>query len=145
MGEKKQFSLVVPTRADKIGETIDKIVSFLSKYNCPTNLLETNIPLVLDELITNAMMHGNKWDPHKMVFISGEVYDDGIKIKVKDEGEGIPLSDVSSDKTPSLDYLSGRGIFLVKHHVSSMRISGNEVVVLINFADFVGEPANNKD
>lgn len=72
------------------------------------------ILLVVQEIVTNAVIHGNKEDPDKTVAVEAELDDPSqIIVRVTDEGDGIPPLP-SADEAEQMDYLdeNGRGMKL---------------------------------
>lgn len=96
--------------------------------------LKENILIVCTELVNNAIIHGNQKNPSKKVEVSLE-YDPGehrLICLVADEGKGFSdehLGDPTAEE--NIFRTSGRGIFIVKHLVSSFEhyMSGNKHVV----------------
>lgn len=67
------------------------------------------------ELVTNAIVHGNREDSEKFVFLSVEIDSRNVIIVVEDEGSGF---DHSSLRDPTIDgqrdASGGRGIHVVR-------------------------------
>lgn len=76
--------------------------------------LRDKIPVTVDEAVTNAIKHGNKFQEDKRVMIDVSMNTDRIKIVVVDEGEGFDVSSVP-DPTDPKNFLkpSGRGILFM--------------------------------
>ena len=75
-----------------------------------------DIHVGFEEALRNAMIHGNKLSPEKMVKIETEVIGNMVIICVEDEGEGFDpenLPDPTIDE--NLLKESGRGVYLIKH------------------------------
>jgi len=77
--------------------------------------LKDKIPVTIDEAVTNAIKHGNKFDEHKKVKIHVDIDIEKISILIKDEGEGFKTQEVP-DPTDPKNFLkmSGRGILFMK-------------------------------
>jgi len=71
--------------------------------------------LALDELLTNAVVHGNNQNSQKHVFLEVEFSIDKVRICVGDEGNGnIPLK-IPNPKCRELQMKrGGRGLFLLQ-------------------------------
>ena len=75
----------------------------------------SHISMVCREAAVNAVLHGNRYDPHKHVTASFELTEEALTVRVADEGEGL-----DPDKTPdplapeNLLRTAGRGIFLMR-------------------------------
>lgn len=73
------------------------------------------ISLAVREIVTNAIKHGNRFDPSKKIGlrISGEGRD--LTIEVTDEGEGFQLENVPDPLlAENRERTSGRGIMLTR-------------------------------
>jgi len=71
--------------------------------------------LVVDEAVTNAMEHGNKWDPRKSIHLSIWTDSRNIHISIEDEGNGFDFSNHVSEFVKG-NKLSqrGRGISIIR-------------------------------
>ncbi|MBD3306359.1 response regulator [candidate division KSB3 bacterium] len=76
--------------------------------------LRDKIPVTIDEAVTNAIKHGNKFQEDKRVEINVSINTERIKIVVADEGDGFDVSQVP-DPTDPKNFLkpSGRGILFM--------------------------------
>lgn len=72
--------------------------------------------LALREVVTNAVLHGNREDPVKEVEILIERKPDRLVFVVKDEGEGFDFEREGREPETEEEILAirGRGLFLVK-------------------------------
>lgn len=71
-----------------------------------------DMKLILDELLTNAIEHGNKYDILKKVIINYRFRkDEEIQVEICDEGEGFLIEKI---KDPDSNGERGRGIFIVR-------------------------------
>ncbi len=67
------------------------------------------------EAVNNAIIHGNHSDPNKRVLIRVLVGKKIVTIKVKDEGEGFNLRNLTDPRAEdNLLKESGRGVFLMR-------------------------------
>ncbi|MEE8574079.1 MAG: ATP-binding protein [Thermodesulfobacteriota bacterium] len=75
-----------------------------------------DIHIGFEEALRNAMIHGNKLSPEKMVKIETEITGNMVIMCVEDEGEGF---DPENLPDPTLDENllkeSGRGVYLIRH------------------------------
>lgn len=84
------------------------------------------------EGVNNAIMHGNKSEPEKLVDIEIEFKKNELKIKISDEGEGFRPQDIPDPTMPgNIEMLNGRGVFLMSHLADEINFStkGNEVTM----------------
>jgi serine/threonine-protein kinase RsbW len=72
-----------------------------------------NLRVAVGEIVTNAILHGNKEQPDRSVDISVCATSDEITIIVRDYGEGFSPESLPDPRSPELrEQLGGRGIFL---------------------------------
>lgn len=85
-----------------------------------------DIHVGFEEALRNAMIHGNKLSPDKVVKIEMEVTPEMVIISVEDEGEGF---DPDSLPDPTLDENllkeSGRGVYLINHLMDEVHYEKN--------------------
>lgn len=97
--------------------------------------LYDKIPVTIDEAVTNAIKHGNKFQEDKKVYIDIQIDTERIKIVVADEGEGFDVKSVP-DPTDPMNFLkpSGRGILFMSIGMDDVRYNqkGN-ILTLIKY------------
>jgi len=90
------------------------------------------IKLALEEALVNAVKHGNKLDPGKMVRVQYHVTDQRTDITIEDQGPGFnPAHLPNPTDDENLEKCSGRGILLMRAYMSSVVFnpSGNKVTL----------------
>ncbi len=131
----QQLHFVLPSRKELMEEIACMIADLAGRMGFPDKLVAMNIPLTVDELFLNAVIHGNKEDDNKTVLIKVVLDSEKIAITVKDQGEGFNWQRVLARNTPAdLENEGGRGVFLVRHYVDHIQYNevGNEVSVVIS-------------
>jgi anti-sigma regulatory factor (Ser/Thr protein kinase)/ActR/RegA family two-component response regulator len=74
----------------------------------------SNLFIALDEAFVNAVKHGNKRDPHKIVRITADLSAKEARFTIEDEGEGFDLNQIPDPRNPeNLFKTSGRGVLLI--------------------------------
>jgi serine/threonine-protein kinase RsbW len=108
------------------------ISNLLKEFGYPPQDTRVNIPLACDEAITNAIVHGNGSDPAKRVNIQIYVSPNRFRIRVRDEGKGFNLEDVSNPtRGEALLRSSGRGVYLMRNIMDAVEFKeGGRVVEL---------------
>jgi serine/threonine-protein kinase RsbW len=84
------------------------------------------------EAVNNAIKHGNKDNPQKLVDVEIEYDKDEIRITVTDEGEGFNPAGIADPTMPeNIEELSGRGVFLMTKLSDSIKFNekGNSVIM----------------
>ena len=77
--------------------------------------------MVMDEALSNAIMHGNKCDEELKVHVRIYISNSRIVIQVEDQGEGfIPESIEDPRDRENIYKGSGRGVFLIKELMDSV-------------------------
>src|SRR5664279_4103182 len=84
------------------------------------------------EAVNNAILHGNRSNPEKIVDIDISYDDNQLDITVTDEGPGFKPESVPDPTTPeNIEELNGRGIYLMSHLADNIKYSekGNSVTM----------------
>jgi serine/threonine-protein kinase RsbW len=119
-----------PESINIIEKVIDDIrTEFDVKEECYGNML-----VAVTEAVNNAIQHGNKYDPSKMVNISYEIDNDRIAFVISDEGTGFDYYNLPDPTAPeNLEKPTGRGVFLMKHLADQIIFSDQGKVVELYF------------
>ena len=125
MGFIYQWSLC--SDLDNIKITIQDIVNNLKNIVDDEDLI-FDIRLILNELIINSVIHGNKCDKDKSVELYLELIEDVLRIEVIDEGQGIDY-DIKSYNPEELK-CCGRGLVIVNGLSDEFHIDKNRVEVV---------------
>lgn len=94
-----------------------------------------DIHVSFEEALRNAMIHGNKLDPSKLVTVEAEIRHDAVEIRIEDEGAGFDPKHVP-DPTMGENVLreSGRGVYLMKHLMDEVRYeNGGRKVIMVKY------------
>jgi len=107
--------LEVPSRAEYIRELVSQITHSAICVGYAQCDLDNNLKLALVEALTNAMEHGNRWDPERLILMEADLTSDCLKVSTEDQGPGFDVSALP-DPTSGDHLLSerGRGIFLMR-------------------------------
>jgi serine/threonine-protein kinase RsbW len=95
-----------------------------------------NYQIAISEALVNAIIHGNKENPEKKVFIEISYNEKSLITKIKDEGEGFIMEDIP-DPTENNNLLKehGRGIYIIKSLVDKFEChstgNGTEFILTI--------------
>jgi serine/threonine-protein kinase RsbW len=74
----------------------------------------SNLFIALDEAFVNAVKHGNRHDPHKIVHITADLSPKEARFSIEDEGEGFNIAEIPDPRDPAnLFKTSGRGVLLI--------------------------------
>lgn len=98
----------------------DQILSAASEYGYDDDTIFA-LRLSVEEALSNAIRHGNRYDVHKKVDIRYSVNSDRIELYVQDEGDGFDPSVVPDPTTPeNLESPNGRGIMLMRAYMNQV-------------------------
>jgi len=90
----------------------------------------SNLFVALDEAFVNAVKHGNKNDPSKLLKITAELSSKEASFTVEDEGEGFDIRAIPDPCDPAnLFRTSGRGVLLIYNIMDEVEYNaqGNRV------------------
>jgi CheY-like chemotaxis protein len=74
----------------------------------------SNLFVALDEAFVNAVKHGNRNDPAKLVRITAELSTKEARFTIEDEGDGFNVQEIPDPRDPeNLFKTSGRGVLLI--------------------------------
>lgn len=81
-----------------------------------------NLLLSVNEAISNAMKHGNRFDIDKKVIITAVLNQSQLIISIKDEGKGFDPEKVPDPTAPENIFKdSGRGLYIMRTCIDDMK------------------------
>lgn len=93
-----------------------------------------NILIAVTEAVTNAIVHGNKSNPIKSVFISVDLITKEVVFSIVDEGGGFDFTNLPDPTAPeNIEKPNGRGIFLMKNLSDKVEFFDDGKKVCITF------------
>lgn len=108
-------------------DAVEKLIAGIKREYALSDAACNDIWLSLNEAVSNAIRHGNKFDPAKKVHLSVESkYGRFICFTIKDEGEGFDPASVPDPTHP--DYIgepNGRGVYLIHKLADVVNYSHN--------------------
>ncbi len=90
----------------------------------------SNLFIALDEAFVNAVKHGNKNDPTKLIRVGAELSPKEAIFTIEDEGEGFDVQTIPDPRDPAnLFKSSGRGVLLIYNIMDEVEYNaqGNRV------------------
>ncbi len=100
---------------------LDDLEAVLRKHQIEASLHHRFV-LAVSEAFTNALVHGNAYDPKKEIRMRLEVNEFEVTADISDEGRD-GLARVGRKKPPALLAEGGRGIDLIRHYASRVEFS----------------------
>jgi anti-sigma regulatory factor (Ser/Thr protein kinase) len=113
------FKRNIPSTQEAIERTIHEALEFLSlirTHGRAMNVDAFNYRLALDESLENALRHGNRSNPGRLISLVINADDARAYITVRDEGEGFAVDRVPSPVNPEHAFKpNGRGLHLLRN------------------------------
>ena len=107
-----------PSTTQALGETLTAALDSLVDHDWCSKDNSFSIRLCLEEALVNAVVHGNKNQPDRMVRIEISEVNGRCRICVEDQGKGF---DPDGMAMPDCRELGGRGVCLIKHYMDDVR------------------------
>ena len=112
--------LTVPAQSGAGDELIDQVLDRMILLEWPEKDM-FNVQLAFEEAMTNAIMHGNRSDPQKKIFLECNIGETEVRISIRDEGNGFNPDTLPDPRHPdNILTPSGRGILLIRHIMSKV-------------------------
>ncbi len=95
VGPALEVELTMPSEVAAISPATDKVMALVKETHGVAGK-ETDIELALREALANAVIHGNRRDPRKKVYIHCRLQPGSVvTLVVRDEGRGFDLREVT--------------------------------------------------
>jgi serine/threonine-protein kinase RsbW len=124
------YTIQLPSRVDSITTVENFIDKLKDEYDLGDDTY-ANMLTCLSEATINAIIHGNKQNESKKVYINLEVHNGKrLQFTVADEGDGFDYNRLPDPTAPeNLENLTGRGVFIIKHLADQciFNLKGNEI------------------
>lgn len=124
------YTLQLPSRIESI-TTLENFIDSLNEKYGFSDEVYANVLTCLSEAVLNAIIHGNREDPDKTVYVNLEVIEDKRLIfTISDEGDGFNFNNLADPTAPeNLENLTGRGVFIIKRLADQciFNTKGNEL------------------
>jgi serine/threonine-protein kinase RsbW len=125
--------LLVKSEIDSLRE-VEKFIDLIAKEHHLDNIIYGNVLIATLEAANNAIIHGNKLDSNKEVYIGLEIENKLIKLVVKDQGTGFDYKNIPDPTAPeNIENISGRGVFLMSKLSDRIDFSENGAIVQLTF------------
>lgn len=133
------YSSNISSELSNVRLVVDELISCL-QHNCGKLCEEVlfDLKVILNEVLVNAILHGNHGDESKKVKIDAGTTEKGdVFLIIEDEGSGYDYESLcEKHKTAVMDLdemiESGRGIMIVKGLCDKVKVNkkGNKIVIL---------------
>lgn len=119
---KVMFRYSLPSDPEYVIGVVHMVALLAMEFGFPPPDYTMNLPLAVDEALTNAIVHGNGRDARKRVDVEGLVDAKTMRIKIRDEGRGFSREETDSPLDPgNIMAPGGRGLFLIESVMDEVR------------------------
>jgi len=122
-------TVVIESTSEAANRVCEKILSELEAQDFGQDNVFA-VHLALEEVLTNALKHGNKMDPSREIKIDYSVSPEKVEVCVTDEGVGFNPGTVPDPRLgENLYKVNGRGLFLIRAYMDVVEYNerGNSV------------------
>jgi anti-sigma regulatory factor (Ser/Thr protein kinase) len=124
--------LCIPSQREWVVPIIRHLCQRLDSLGYSDDMVRSVFPLVVDEVVTNAMEHGHRWNRELKVEIEATLSPSGFCLIVQDHGSGFDRASVRDPLAEeNVRREGGRGLFLIESLVDEVRYEddGKRVVL----------------
>jgi len=113
---------------------VEKLIDEVCEQNKVTEDHYGNILIAITEAVNNAILHGNKNNPDKVVNINVETVSNKLSFKISDQGKGFDYNNLPDPTDPeNIEKPNGRGVFLMKNLADEVAFHNNGTTVELKF------------
>lgn len=134
------YKACIPSSVNSIGLVVSELINSLqSGYGCLNDCTLFELKVLLNEILVNAVRHGNKDDEGKRVKVNAGVSEQGLMfLIVEDEGCGYNYINTCSCHKPCCEMTNplnmpenGRGIMIIRGLCDRVRVNsrGNKIII----------------
>jgi len=129
-----RYTQEFPSSIDYLEEVEQLTATISAELNFRNSDID-DLSIAITELFNNAIHHGNKNEAGKRITVQYRAEASGIRISVKDQGEGFVPDEIKDPLAPeNLLAESGRGLYLVKKLMDDVEIKihedGCEIIIM---------------
>lgn len=122
-GQGSDFHFVIPSQFQRMREVQSALLDEIRRRDFNSESIFA-IQLALEEGLSNAIKHGNKFDPGKTVTVDARITDKLFEITIQDQGQGFVRQDVPDPTADeNIERASGRGVMLIEAYMTSVNYS----------------------
>ena len=127
-GASESVERILESKLDSVDEAEELAVEMAEKAGFEEDDLH-KIAMSVRETMVNAVVHGNRYNAHKKVYVTVSNGPGRLEIKIVDQGEGFELEAVPDPLSENnLLRTSGRGIFLMKACMDEVEVKRGDPV-----------------
>jgi serine/threonine-protein kinase RsbW len=140
---RETLRFIFPSDNSEARKAQDRVVAAIQERNYDADSLYA-ITIALQECVTNAIKHGNRFDRSKNVTLEAHISDNNVEIIVEDQGEGFVRKNIPDPLADeNIERLHGRGLLLMEAYMNKVDYSnGGRRVRLVRYRNsHKSEPA----
>ena len=129
-----ELVLELPNDLRQIEHAVEYVMERCAACQTHGRKLRLNFRVSLTEALSNAMLYGNRKDPHKRVRVEIILGDVELIARITDEGPGFDPGDIPDPTSPdNLEKSGGRGLFLMRELMDEVHYNerGNQVTLVL--------------
>lgn len=134
--DKGLYSLQLPSNGNSVAIVENFVDDLVATLHIGDDVY-ANLMTCLNEAVTNAIFHGNKQNPDKLVYVNLEIVNNKrLVFSISDQGDGFDFNNLPDPTSPeNLENLTGRGVFIMKKLADQciFNSKGNEVELHFKF------------
>ena len=133
-----EFEYSLPSEVARVSPFVDDVMRSIDIFRLTTDI-QVDIEIALREALLNAIIHGNREDPHKHVYVTILCGTEGeVAITIRDEGAGFDSNSVLDPTAPEqVMSAHGRGIYLMRALMDEVSFEEGGTVVYMRKAAIV--------
>ncbi len=136
-----RLDFLIPSKLSRI-IGVNRLVSFLmAEFGFPPEDYRVNLPMVMDEALSNAIIHGNSKNEDLKVHVRIYISSSRIAVKVEDEGKGFDAESVNDPTGDENIYNgSGRGLYIIREIMDRVELKNNGSLIEMEKANRIDRP-----
>jgi serine/threonine-protein kinase RsbW len=120
---REKIDLELPSDLTLMNSVLEYLLDRVSKLGL-VEIEQTNLFVALDEAFVNAVRHGNRNDPNKLLRVTAELSANEAIFTVEDEGDGFDVHEIPDPTDPdNLFKSNGRGVLLIYNIMDEVEYS----------------------
>jgi serine/threonine-protein kinase RsbW len=120
---REKIDLELPSDLTLMNGVLEYLLDRVAKLGL-IKVEQSNLFVALDEAFVNAVKHGNRNDPTKLLRVTAELSAHEAIFTVEDEGEGFDVNDIPDPRDPANLFKSnGRGVLLIYNIMDEVEYS----------------------
>ncbi|MDX6290895.1 MAG: serine/threonine-protein kinase RsbW, partial [Blastocatellia bacterium] len=120
---REKIDLELPSDLTLMNAVLEYLLDRVAKLGL-IKVEQSNLFVALDEAFVNAVKHGNRNDPSKLLRVTAELSAHEAIFTVEDEGEGFDVNAIPDPRDPANLFKSnGRGVLLIYNIMDEVEYS----------------------